>query len=1122
MSNNSTKIHNPKEWADYAFCLTIGSVFIYALTRTIFSATIIRIQQGTLVTMGTIAIIAVLLMLHNRITRIVSFIFITILGLYIFYLARTSYYHDMHPWIQHFYDLLTMIGGMAPFNPALGRTAAWILCMAFAVPVVVFMFHKFNFYILAIVGILVFVFTWGPGFTRDETGFLLFLFVFCVILVRKMNRSVSSAFWVAPICALAVWFANGYVPTDSEAFMRRSINQFTGRMDAIGDRMFEIFNPTYFSFQSTGFSGAGGRLGGPVTLNHRNVMNIHAPGGIYIAGATSNTYTGFSWVQTLEEGDIYTHGLPPGQFEMLETAAALIRGATIAHERASISSTVFLNITTPEDYRYLLMRNFPVIGVAANRGYFLHSYLPIDTVSISMGRQRTGTIFRPSNAWQLRFDNSSFNYLPITNVLPTGDMQTPRLMSRGTGYHMQFLNVNPQLSFIEYLLLQTNRGVYTQRADNGLWWQNVTFGGQIVGLDEYYHCPYENRWFLDKRDIAKGQLSLTPVPIRREFIVEDDYNVISYRFPQVLYTMAPGLFAPHGEDIGPRAELYLKRRGQSVRLRTDLSVDQIPWYGGLLIDFDGHVFEFFEAYFYDPITDYWEVNFSIEHPTSPRMSMHVEDIHEILTSSQILIYGLDNYVFSEATYLPAYYIDPISSEEWIFVGWVPSGTPYDEPIYVGIASSEISSVIRIFTGFVSSGISPEIAHFRHIPFFGVEEMQILVDLFAETRDNSRLGRIPRETYLLQWLDMFAVGVLAEYANQVRQHFMYVPEIVPQRVHDLTLQIVDGLTNDFDRVMAIRDFLLQFPYTLSPGHVPRGVCFVDHFLFVGQEGYCTYFASAMAVMARIAGVPSRYVEGFVLPPSRNRMETITVTNRMAHAWVEVYLEGFGWLIVEATPTYAFIMDSNAPAPRGGGVGSVSDDEWQRMMERYLGGDPEVPMGEMPYHFPGQQGAATATTTTEEPVTGTRHIVINLTLVLPIIAVLGILTFLLVKFYGIAYPLMKVRKLSPNRQVVAYFAGILDIITYYTNPLIPGETPQIYGTHKGKRFAFKSDSVFFRDLITLYYKAKYSPHEISEAERQLMEEAYFDMLNLLKMKRLRVIFMYLRYIRKVGVISIASEA
>jgi hypothetical protein len=404
--------------------------------------------------------------------------------------------------------------------------------------------------------------------------------------------------------------------------------------------------------------------------------------------------------------------------------------------------------------------------------------------------------------------------------------------------------------------------------------------------------------------------------------------------------------------------------------------------------------------------------------------------------------------------------------------------------------------------------------FQNIQYFGVQEMQILFDLFTAGDP----GFIPQEAYLLHWLDMFAVDVLAEYARQVRLHFTEVPEIVPQRVRDLTLQIVAGLDNDFDRVMAIRDYLLRFPYTLTPAHVPRGICFVDHFLFVGQEGYCTYFASAMAIMARIAGIPSRYVEGFVLPPTRYHAEAVTVTNRMAHAWTEVYLEGFGWIIVEATPTYAFIADPTLRFPVGGGAGEGFDDEWFRMMAERMG-DPELEVGDM-WWYTGQTTAGGDTSVNDEE-TPRRHIELNLHLLIPALAAVGILIFLLVKYWHVILAVVKVRRLAPNLQVIAYFEGILDIVTYYTNPMLPGETPKAYGLHKGKRFAFKSDSKYLNDLIVLYYKAKYSPHEISKDECELMEEAYFDMVNLLRIRRLPFVFFYLRYIRMVGKVSYSFE-
>jgi len=1067
MANKPIKpLRKPKEEVDYAFCLIIGSVYIYALTRTIFAATIIRLEQGVFVTMAVASIIIFLIAFHNRITRIVSLSAAIIFALYMLNLVRTSTYYDMHPRIEHFYNLINMIGGLAPFDPSLGRTAVWIVSMLFGMVVAIFMLHKFSFIVLAVTGALVFALTWGPGFSRDETSFLLFLFVFIVLLIRKMNRSVSSAFWVAPLCALIIWFANGQLPTNSEMFVRRSINQFTGVMETIGDRMFEIFNPTYFSFQSTGFSGAGGRLGGPVTVNNRTVMDVYAPGGIYLAGAVSNTYTGFSWIPTLEDGDMNHHGLPPGQFEMLETAAALIRGATIANERASISPTVFTNIATTADYRRLHMRHFPVMGVLAGGGYYLHSYLPIDTVSISMGRQRTGTIFRPINAWGLEFAQTGTNYLPVTNFLPTGDMQTPGFMSRGTGYHMQFLNVNPQFSFVEYLLRQTNQGVYSLRAGNDNWWQQATFGGDTVGLES---GTYWHRFNYDPRDIrlrARGNQPVRRADIPEEYIEWWWPDPSLYYYIHRVYEHAPHVFVP------------------------------VPACAVLL----------------EEVNEMWA---GVD-PTITAADMN-EALHRVIASVP------DGYTDRRLAL-------SVGDEGTLQIGYFTFGEPIRHSFFAPLTNywHIQRDYMRVgYSGMTHSfnvdvpvqpvqQVSLEISHFENIPAFGVAEMQILVDLFTETTENGELSYIPRESYLLHWLDMFSVGVLAEYSHQVHRHFMDVPETVPQRVYDLTMQIVDGYTNDFDRVMAIRNYLLQFPYTLTPAHVPRGVCFVDHFLFVGQAGYCTYFASAMAIMARIAGVPSRYVEGFVLPQSGNPMEHVTVTNRMAHAWAEVYLEGFGWLIVEATPTYAFLSDPTAPIPAGGGAGVSPVDDWRMMADRM--GDPEMEMDGMWAGGSGAQGAGTTQGTTDEPVPRNT---INVLLWLPIFAAVGVVIFILLQFCRVVSPTIKMRKLLPNRQVIAYFEGILDIVSYYTTPMEPGETPKIYGMHKGKRFAYKSDSVFFRDLITLYYKAKYSPHQVTKKECELMEEAYFDMVNLLKMRHLPVVFLYLRYICRVGALAVGDK-
>jgi len=58
---------------------------------------------------------------------------------------------------------------------------------------------------------------------------------------------------------------------------------------------------------------------------------------------------------------------------------------------------------------------------------------------------------------------------------------------------------------------------------------------------------------------------------------------------------------------------------------------------------------------------------------------------------------------------------------------------------------------------------------------------------------------------------------------------------------------------------------------------------------------------MVILARSIGLPARYVEGFVLPV-RSKDGVYEVTNKQAHAWPEIYFEGFGWVSFEPTPVY----------------------------------------------------------------------------------------------------------------------------------------------------------------------------------------------------------------------------
>jgi hypothetical protein len=86
--------------------------------------------------------------------------------------------------------------------------------------------------------------------------------------------------------------------------------------------------------------------------------------------------------------------------------------------------------------------------------------------------------------------------------------------------------------------------------------------------------------------------------------------------------------------------------------------------------------------------------------------------------------------------------------------------------------------------------------------------------------------------------------------------------------------------------------------------------VAYFLTRSREGYCDLFASAMAVMCRIAGVPSRLVTGYTEGAYDRERESWRVTEQDAHAWPEVFLPGAGWTAFEPTPAAAPVASEAA--------------------------------------------------------------------------------------------------------------------------------------------------------------------------------------------------------------------
>lgn len=134
-------------------------------------------------------------------------------------------------------------------------------------------------------------------------------------------------------------------------------------------------------------------------------------------------------------------------------------------------------------------------------------------------------------------------------------------------------------------------------------------------------------------------------------------------------------------------------------------------------------------------------------------------------------------------------------------------------------------------------------------------------------------------------------------------YLRLPQNISDRLKKLVEELAKSKNNPYDKAKAIEEYLRKnYSYTLNPGKIPEGKDFIDYFLFEGKEGYCTYYASTMAVMLRLAGIPSRYVEGFLVKSEGQGTKIYNILDKNAHAWVEAYFGEFGWVTFEPTPAY----------------------------------------------------------------------------------------------------------------------------------------------------------------------------------------------------------------------------
>lgn len=208
---------------------------------------------------------------------------------------------------------------------------------------------------------------------------------------------------------------------------------------------------------------------------------------------------------------------------------------------------------------------------------------------------------------------------------------------------------------------------------------------------------------------------------------------------------------------------------------------------------------------------------------------------------------------------------------------------------------------------------------------GPDSIDYNIRLYDEKLDRlgiTYLGTSIVERYYKQMTaeeqEIFLANVVKErdYREYVNEN--YLTSFGSDKIEALAAELMaqaeaQGITTRHDLVVFVIDYLSDTcTYTITPNEelYPGAGSILDSFIFDVKEGYCTHFATAACAILRECGIPTRFAEGYIVTDyvqTRGMFDT-TVLDNNAHAWVEVYYDGMGWVTYETTPEYADDMYS----------------------------------------------------------------------------------------------------------------------------------------------------------------------------------------------------------------------
>jgi len=133
----------------------------------------------------------------------------------------------------------------------------------------------------------------------------------------------------------------------------------------------------------------------------------------------------------------------------------------------------------------------------------------------------------------------------------------------------------------------------------------------------------------------------------------------------------------------------------------------------------------------------------------------------------------------------------------------------------------------------------------------------------------------------------------------KKYYLQLPENISQELKKFSINFY--AQNELETVKKVEDFLKNGEYKYSLKNLPLSEKPIDEFLFNHKQGNCEYFATSMAIILRVLGIPSRVVAGYRGGIYNDIGKYYIIRQSDAHLWVEAYINNIGWIRFDPTPS-----------------------------------------------------------------------------------------------------------------------------------------------------------------------------------------------------------------------------